>query len=64
VSGTIYDDTVGAGWSWFPYYQSSSSLAEADRGLGGSAATCLALAKGGGLAFECRECYREGGWWQ
>jgi hypothetical protein len=60
VDQTIYDGAIGAGWGWQPYYQRYSRLAEEGKGLGGGAATCVGLTKGGGLAFTCKECHRPG----
>ncbi|WIA32859.1 hypothetical protein OEZ86_006034 [Tetradesmus obliquus] len=56
----IYQGGTKAGWNWFPYGDSYSKYAVPGLAPDGAAATCVQLAKDGGLSFQVKQGAAEG----
>lgn len=60
ISSTIYGDRPEAGWGWTAFFEKESTMIAENQGRDNSAATCVRLTPGGGLAFWCRKCHLPG----
>ncbi|KAF6266008.1 hypothetical protein COO60DRAFT_638698 [Scenedesmus sp. NREL 46B-D3] len=60
INTTIYDEVIGAGWTFQPYLAKNQNLLARTQGVDKSTGMCASLSKGGAISFVCKRCTQAG----